>query len=58
MKSHMGTWTSHAVWKAGDLLKIPGDVLPLEYCAMLREMLLAYRLLEDHGNLKVGTASQ
>ena len=33
------------------VLQIRSDV-PLEYSAMLREMFLAYRLLEDHGQLK------
>lgn len=33
------------------ILQIRSDV-PLEYSAMLREMFLAYRLLEDHGQLK------
>lgn len=32
--------------------QVRSDV-PLEYSAMLREMFLAYRLLEDHGQLKV-----
>ncbi len=27
--------------------------MPVEYGAMLREMFLAYRLLEDYGRLKV-----
>lgn len=50
---HLGTWRSQAVWKEADLLKIPAEVLPIEYAAVLRELCLAYRLLEDHGNLKV-----
>lgn len=36
-----------------DLLRVPAEVMPLEQCAMLREMLTAYRLLEEAG-LKVG----
>lgn len=36
-----------------DLLRVQPEVLPLEHCAMLRELLTAYRLLEDHGQLKV-----
>ena len=28
--------------------------MPLEYASMMREMCVAYRLLEDHGNLKPG----
>ena len=48
-KSGMGTWTSLAVWKETDILKIPVDVMPLEYASMIREMCVAYRLLEDFG---------
>lgn len=36
-----------------DLLRVPVDLMPLEQCAMLREILTAYRLLED-ASLKVG----
>ena len=28
--------------------------MPIEYAAMMREMCVAYRLLEDHGSLKPG----
>lgn len=41
-----------AVLKEKDLMKIPTEVMPLEQCALLREHLTAYRLLEDHA-LKV-----
>lgn len=34
-------------------MKVPTEVMPLEHCALLREHLTAYRLLEDHA-LKVG----
>jgi trans-2-enoyl-CoA reductase len=53
-KPGMGTWRSLAVWKEKDLLKMPVDLMPLEYASMMREMCVAYRLLEDHGNLKPG----
>lgn len=51
--THLGTWRNLAVCKEADLLKVPQEVLPIEYAAMCRELCLAYRLLEDHGNLKV-----
>lgn len=35
------------------MLKVPTDLMPLEQCAMLRELVTAYRLLEDHAALKV-----
>lgn len=37
-----------------DLINIPTDIMPMESCAMLREIVTAYRLLEDNGNLKPG----
>ena len=54
LKPGLGTWRSLAVWREKDVMKIPTDLLPLEYGAMLREMCVAYRLLEDHGTLKPG----
>jgi hypothetical protein len=42
-----------AVVKEKDLLRLPADIMPVEQCAMLREILTAYRLLEDHASLKV-----
>ncbi len=58
LRPHMGTWRSLAVWKEKDALRIPADALPIESAALVREMFTAYRLLEDHGNLKVRNASQ
>lgn len=45
-----------AVAKEKDLLRVPADTMPLEQCAMLRELFTAYRLLEDHASLKVGAS--
>ena len=53
-KSQLGTWRSLAVLKEKDVLKIPVDLMPVEYAAMLHELCVAYRLLEDYGNLKPG----
>lgn len=33
---------------------MPADLMPLEQAALLRELITAYRLLEDHAGLKVG----
>ena len=52
----MGAWRSLAVWKEKQLIKLPQDILSMEYAAMMREMCVAYRLLEDFGNLKPGDA--
>ncbi len=51
--THLGSWRTLAVWKEADLLKLPKGTLPIEHAAVFRELCLAYRLLEDHGNLKV-----
>ena len=52
-RAFQGTWRDLAVWKEKDALRVPPDCVPLEYAALLRELFTAYRLLEDHGNLKV-----
>ncbi len=51
--THLASWRTLAVWKEADLLKLPNETLPMEHAAVFRELCLAYRLLEDHGNLKV-----
>ena len=51
---HLGTWRSLAVLKERDTLKIPVDLMPVEYAAMMRELCVAYRLLEDYGDLRSG----
>ena len=51
--THLGSWRTLAVCKEADLLKLPSETLPVEHAAVFRELCLAYRLLEDHGNLKV-----
>lgn len=51
--THLGTWRNLVVCKEAELLKLPREALPIEHAAMFRELCLAYRLLEDHGNLKV-----
>lgn len=53
-KASMGTWRSLAIWREKDVIKIPADLMPVEYAAMMREMCVAYRLLEDFGTLKPG----
>lgn len=53
LKSNMGTWRSLAAFKAKDVLVIPADVMPMDQAALIREMITAYRLLED-ANLKPG----
>ena len=56
--SEFGAWASIAVVREKDLIKIPTDLMPLEYAAMHRELCVAYRLLEDHGDLKPGDAGE
>ena len=35
-KPSMGTWRSLATWREKDVLKMPTDLMPIEYAAMLR----------------------
>lgn len=51
----LGTWASLRVVKEKDLLRIPGDCMPLDQLACLREQLTAYCLLEESA-LKAGDA--
>ena len=37
-------------------MKIPADLMPVEYAATWREMCVAYRLLEDSPELRPGDA--
>jgi trans-2-enoyl-CoA reductase len=53
----VGAWRSLFCAKEKALRKIPKDLMPLEHAAMLREYCVAYRLLEDAGDvLKPGDA--
>ena len=47
LAAHSGSWRSLAALREKDLLRVPADVMPLEQAALLREMVTAYRLLED-----------
>lgn len=44
---HLGMWRSLAALKEKDLLRLVPDIMPIEQAALLREMVTAYRLLED-----------
>jgi mitochondrial enoyl-[acyl-carrier protein] reductase / trans-2-enoyl-CoA reductase len=44
---HCGTWRSLSALKERDLFKIPTECMPLEQAALLREMVGAYRMLEE-----------
>jgi trans-2-enoyl-CoA reductase len=52
---HAGTWRALAAAPSKDLLRLEPDFMPLEQAALLREMVTAYRLLEEAG-LKPGDA--
>ena len=47
----LGAWRSLFCAREKDLRKIPADLMPLEHASMLREYCVAYRLLEDAGDL-------
>lgn len=53
-KPNLGGWRSLAVVKEKDLMQVVTDLVPLEYYAMMRELITAWRLLEDFGSLKPG----
>lgn len=44
---HAGTWRSLAALREKDLLRLEPEIMPVEQVALLREMVTAYRLLED-----------
>lgn len=50
---HQGTWQSLMITKEKNVLRIPQECMPMEQAAALREMITAYRLLED-ANMKPG----
>ena len=52
-RPHMGTWRSLAVWKAADLLRLPSNILSTEHAALVKQLCLAYCLLEEGKDLKV-----
>jgi len=47
----LGAWRSLFCAKEKDLRKIAPELMQIENCAMLREFCVAYRLLEDAGDL-------
>ena len=53
MTPHAGTWRSLAAWHEKDLLRLSPEIMPMEQAALIREMITAYRLLED-ASLKPG----
>lgn len=53
LRPNAGTWRSLATVKEKDLLVIPSECMPMDQAALIREMITAYRLLED-ANLKPG----
>ncbi|CEM15887.1 unnamed protein product [Vitrella brassicaformis CCMP3155] len=46
LKDTLGTWQVAAVWRERDLLKIPQELIPIEYAALAKELYLAYRLVD------------
>jgi len=56
LEAGLGMWRSLAVVKEKQVLKVPGDCMPVEYLSVAREMCAAYRLLEDFGSVKPGDA--
>lgn len=55
-KPPIGSWRSLLAVKEKDVMKIPTDLMPMEYCAMWRELCTGYKLLEDGKDLRPGDA--
>eukprot|EP00210_Caulerpa_lentillifera_P009546 g9104.t1 len=53
-KPFFGSWRTYVVTKATEVLKVPTSLAQMEYGAILTEMCLAYRLIENHGKLLPG----
>lgn len=54
LRPFLGTWRSLLVTAEKELLRIEPELMPMEQCAVLRESLTAYRLLEDAAGLRPG----
>ncbi|KAK2078239.1 hypothetical protein QBZ16_004108 [Prototheca wickerhamii] len=54
LRPFLGTWRSLLVTAEKELLRIEPELMPMEQCAVLRESLTAYRLLEDAPGLRPG----
>uniref|UniRef100_A0A0G4GCB1 J domain-containing protein n=1 Tax=Chromera velia CCMP2878 TaxID=1169474 RepID=A0A0G4GCB1_9ALVE len=57
LRSDMGTWRTASIWKERDCLKLPVEVLPVEYAACAKELFTAYHLLQKYtAGMKAGDA--
>jgi trans-2-enoyl-CoA reductase len=46
IRDGLGTFSSLGVWDIKNFLKVPKELMPLEYMALHRELALAYYLME------------
>jgi len=49
-----GTWRSHVVWKAKEVMRVPSHTLPPEYMGVISPLCTAFRLLEDSSGANLG----
>uniref|UniRef100_A0A6M2DJZ0 Enoyl-[acyl-carrier-protein] reductase, mitochondrial n=1 Tax=Xenopsylla cheopis TaxID=163159 RepID=A0A6M2DJZ0_XENCH len=54
LSSGLGTWQSHAVYRADQLLQIPSDLGVVEAATLTVNPCTAYRMLRDFKDLKAG----
>lgn len=49
-----GTWRTMGVFKASDLIKVPTDIIPQQYMAVINVLCTAFRMLDDFERLQSG----
>ena len=57
LRDGLGTFTSLSIWDDKDFMKVPKEIMPLEYMALHRELCVGYYLMETvAADLKAGDA--
>lgn len=57
LRDGLGTFTSLAIWDDKDFMKVPKEIMPVEYMALHRELCVGYYLMETvAADLKAGDA--
>ena len=57
LRDGLGTFTSLSIWDDKDFMKVPKEIMPVEYMALHRELCVGYYLMETvAADLKAGDA--